>query len=103
MEHQGRMRWYNPRLEDFEWREVPKNEQEALSLLDGSFVPQHVRLFIASGGSWGASITVALIRARQLGKKRSTRARPLSHPGFRPARERLLLPPALFAPYPRRR
>jgi hypothetical protein len=29
------MRWYNPKLEDFEWREVPKTNEEALSLLEG--------------------------------------------------------------------
>jgi hypothetical protein len=29
------MRWYNPRLEDFEWRDVPKTDEEALSLLEG--------------------------------------------------------------------
>lgn len=29
------MRWYNPWLESFEWREVPDTDEEALSLLDG--------------------------------------------------------------------
>jgi hypothetical protein len=63
MEHQGRVRWYNPKLEDFEWREVPNNEQEALSLLDGS---PHTPTSTATYREWrelGASITAALIRA----------------------------------------
>jgi hypothetical protein len=29
------MRWYNPQLGAFEWREVPKTDEQALSLLDG--------------------------------------------------------------------
>jgi hypothetical protein len=33
---QTRVRWYNPALEDFEWREVPQSDEEALSLLEGS-------------------------------------------------------------------
>jgi hypothetical protein len=28
------MRWYNPQLGAFEWREVPKTDEEALSLFD---------------------------------------------------------------------
>jgi hypothetical protein len=32
---QKRMRWYNPALGDFEWRDVPGRDEEALSLLDG--------------------------------------------------------------------
>ena len=27
------MRWYNPTLGDFEWREAPKSDKEALWLL----------------------------------------------------------------------
>src|SRR5688500_11053077 len=30
-----RIRWYNPKSESFEWREVPKSDEEALSLLRG--------------------------------------------------------------------
>jgi hypothetical protein len=29
------MRWYNPWLESFEWREVPDTDEEVLSLFDG--------------------------------------------------------------------
>src|SRR5215217_3371164 len=31
-----RMRWYNPKGGSFEWREVPKSYEDALSLLGGS-------------------------------------------------------------------
>ena len=34
MSEQKRIRWYNPVLEDFEWREIPKSDEEALSQLD---------------------------------------------------------------------
>ncbi len=63
MEHQGRIRWYNPKLEDFEWRGVPKSDEEALSLLEGS---PHSPTCTETYREWralGASITVALIRA----------------------------------------
>ena len=35
-DHQSRMRWYNPTLEDYEWRDVPRSDNEALQLLEGS-------------------------------------------------------------------
>ena len=31
-----RIRWYNPTLGGFEWREAPQSDEEALSLLEGS-------------------------------------------------------------------
>jgi hypothetical protein len=36
MADHSRIRWYNPRLNTFEWREVPESDEEALSLLEGS-------------------------------------------------------------------
>jgi hypothetical protein len=63
MEHQGRMRWYNPRLEDFEWREVPHSDEEALSLLEGSpYTPTCTDTY-RRWRQLGASIMVSLIRA----------------------------------------
>jgi hypothetical protein len=60
---QARVRWYNPKLEDFEWREVPTSEEEALSLLEGSpYTPTCTDTY----WEWrklGADIAVALIRA----------------------------------------
>ncbi len=34
MAERGRMRWYNPKLGGFEWRELPASDEEVLSLLD---------------------------------------------------------------------
>ena len=34
MAERGRMRWYNPKLGSFEWRELPASDEEVLSLLD---------------------------------------------------------------------
>ncbi len=31
---QRRIRWYNPKLKNFEWRAVPKSDEAALALLD---------------------------------------------------------------------
>jgi hypothetical protein len=46
-----RMRWYNPKLEDFEWREVPNTDEEALSLLDGYAGPKATQRSMGSGVS----------------------------------------------------
>jgi hypothetical protein len=62
------MRWYNPKLGDFEWREVPQTDEQALELLDGS--PR----FPAGAETYrewrklGASIQAALIRAGEAAK-----------------------------------
>jgi hypothetical protein len=56
------MRWYNPRLGAFEWREVPETDEEALSLLNGyAGAEAHAAVY----GEWrrlGAGIMAALIR-----------------------------------------
>ena len=69
MECQGRIRWYNPKLEDFEWTEVPKSEEEALSLLEGS---PHTPTCTDTYRQWrqlGASITAALMRAGEAARE----------------------------------
>ena len=69
MEHQGPMRWYNPTLEDFEWRAMPQSDEEALSLLEGSpYTPTCTETY-REWRELGASITVALIRAGEAAKK----------------------------------
>jgi hypothetical protein len=66
---QRRIRWYSPKLEDFEWRELPMNEEEALSLLEGSpYTPTCTATYQEWRGL-GASITVALIRAGEAVKE----------------------------------
>ena len=64
MDHRGdMMRWYNPALGRFEWREVPESDEEALSALEGSpFAPGCTKTYL----EWrdlGAGIMGALIRA----------------------------------------
>ena len=57
------MRWYNPNLDGFEWREVPPSDKKALKVLDGS---SHSRACAEAYREWrqlGASIRAALIRA----------------------------------------
>jgi hypothetical protein len=64
-----RIRWYSPKLEDFEWREVPKSDKEALSLLEDS---PYTRFITDTYRQWrelGASIEVALIRAGEAAKE----------------------------------
>jgi hypothetical protein len=66
---QRRIRWYNPKLGDFEWRVVPKSDEEALSLLEGS---PYTPTCTATYRQWrelGSSITVALIRAGEAAKE----------------------------------
>ena len=68
LEH-AQVRWYNPALGDFEWREVPLSDEDALSLLEGS---PHTLTCTDIYGEWrelGASITAALIRAGEAAKE----------------------------------
>jgi hypothetical protein len=59
------MRWYNPKLEDFEWREVPPTDEQALELLE-ECSPRSSAAGAETYRQWrelGASIRAALIRA----------------------------------------
>jgi hypothetical protein len=63
MEHYNPIRWYNPKLEDFEWREVPTTDEQALEALGGS---SHSPAYTQIYREWrelGASIGTALMRA----------------------------------------
>jgi hypothetical protein len=62
-----RMRWYSPKLEGFEWREVPKSDEEALSLLISSSYPPTSTATYRYWRRLGASITAALMRAGEEG------------------------------------
>ena len=65
------MRWYNPTLEAFEWREGPHSDEEALSVLDGStYTPTCTRIYREWRGL-GAGIMEALIRAGEAAKEKS--------------------------------
>jgi hypothetical protein len=60
-----RMRWYNPKLKGFEWRDVPKSDKEAFVLLSSSSYPSASTDTYRHWRSLGASITAALMRASE--------------------------------------
>jgi hypothetical protein len=63
MAHRNHIRWYNPKLADFEWREVPRTDEQALQLLqDSPYAPECKRTY-REWRELGATITTALIRA----------------------------------------
>ena len=63
------MRWYNPQLGTFEWREVPKTDEEALSLLRGYAGAQAHAAVYEEWRQLGADIMAALIRAGETAKE----------------------------------
>jgi hypothetical protein len=68
VERHQRVRWYNPAIEDFEWREMPKSDEVALSLLEGS---PHTSTCKHTYREWrilGATTVAALIRAGEAGR-----------------------------------
>jgi hypothetical protein len=69
MMRQGPMRWYNPKLKDFEWREMPTSDKEALSLLEGyPGAEDHAEVY-REWRALGAGIMTALIRAGESAKE----------------------------------
>jgi hypothetical protein len=68
MEPHGLIRWYNPTLDDFEWREVPQTDERALQALGDS---PHSPACTETYREWrnlGASIGAALMRAGETAK-----------------------------------
>jgi hypothetical protein len=63
-----RVRWYNPKGERFEWREVPESDEEALSLLSNSPYTQSCTDTYLYWRKLDASITAALLRAGEQAK-----------------------------------
>ncbi len=63
------MRWYNPQLGAFEWRKVPKTDEEALSLLEGYLGAQAHAAVYEEWRQLGANIIAALIRAGETAKQ----------------------------------
>lgn len=71
MAHHGPIRWYNPTLGDFEWREVSKTDEQALEALGGSpYSPTCARTY-REWRELGASIGAALMRAGEVAKDQS--------------------------------
>ena len=68
MEWHQRVRWYNPAIEDFEWREIPKSDEEALSLLEGSPHTSPCKQTYTEWRTLGATTVAALIRAGEAGR-----------------------------------
>ena len=71
MTHHSHIRWYNPRLNSFEWRQVPENDEEALSLLEGSPYSATSTNTYRQWRQLGASIEAGLIRAGEAAKEQS--------------------------------
>jgi hypothetical protein len=71
MAYHSPIRWYNPMLEDFEWREVPQSDEEALSLLEGSPYSATCTQTYREWRQLGASIGAALMRAGEAAKEQS--------------------------------
>jgi hypothetical protein len=71
-----RIRWYNPKLKDFEWREVPESDEEALAALASS---PHTPACTQTYREWralGANIPAALIRAGEAAEVREVKTSP---------------------------
>jgi hypothetical protein len=67
------IRWYNPKLENFEWREVPKSDEEALALLNGHPSCERYVEVYEEWRALGAPMVAALIRAGEAAQSGSRR------------------------------
>jgi hypothetical protein len=74
MTHHGQIRWYNPTLEDFEWRAVPITDEQALKLLEGTPYSATCAQTYSEWRQLRASIGVALMRAGEAAKEQSETA-----------------------------
>ena len=62
------MRWYNPSLRGFEWRNAPEDDKEALAILDESVTS---RSYVEVYWRWrnlGATVMASLIRVGEAAK-----------------------------------
>jgi hypothetical protein len=76
MEHHRPMRWYNPKLEYFEWRGIPESDEVALRLLHGCPDGESYTAVYHEWRELGASIHVALIRAGEATEVREGKTSP---------------------------
>ena len=76
MMHHGQIRWYNPTLEDFEWRAVPTTDEQALKLLDSSPYSATCTQTYREWRQLGAAIAAALIRAGEAAKEQIEHDKP---------------------------
>jgi len=68
MGHHNPIRWYNPKLKDFEWRDAPPTDEQAFEELDGSPYSPTCTQTYREWRALGASIAAALIRAGEAAK-----------------------------------
>ena len=83
-----KMRWYNPKLGDYEWREVPPSDEEALELLGHYPGCERYAEIYRDWRELGANIMAALIRAGE-----SVELRPPDRSNKEPSR---FSPPSLL-------
>ena len=69
MTERERMRWYNPKLGGFEWREHPASDEDALSLLEGYPDAEGHAAIYKEWRDLGAGIAAALIRAGEAARE----------------------------------
>ncbi len=63
------IRWYNPSLRGFEWRNAPESDEKALAMLDESSKSQSYIEIYWKWRDLGATVTVSLIRAGEAAKE----------------------------------
>lgn len=66
----NRLRWYNPRLRRFEWREMPDEDDAALDLLRGYAGAESDAAVYRGWRDLGASVAASLIRGGEAAKER---------------------------------
>ena len=66
--HHGLMRWNNPKLGGYEWREVPQTDEQAIEALAGSPHSAQAAETYRDWREMGAPIAAALIRAGEAAK-----------------------------------
>jgi hypothetical protein len=64
-----RVRWYNPSLRGFEWRNPPEDDEKAVAILDESSNSQPYVEVYWKWRNLGATVPVSLIRAGEAAKE----------------------------------
>lgn len=70
MAQHNRMRWYDPKLGDFEWRELPEDDGAALVLLAGYPGADADAAVYREWRALGASVAASLLRAGEAASAR---------------------------------
>ena len=60
MERHERMRWYNPASGEFEWRKIPRSDEEVLRLLEASLQAGACKGAYREWRALGAGVKAAL-------------------------------------------